>query len=393
MKIIIHRGTHQIGGVATEIRTKKARLLIDMGDELSLDADFASAPLSIDGVTNENGSCDGVLFTHYHGDHTGQMMRIREGIPLFTGALAKEIMLKSCERRQPIDSLLCQRVKAMRTFEGGKTLDFGDIRVTPYSVDHSACDSYLFLIEAEGKRILHTGDFRTHGFRGKAIPKLLNMIGKVDTVITEGTTLSRGGDKPATERELQQRAMEYMEKYKYVFLVCSATNVERICALSKAVPKGKYFVCDEYQRELIELVERHWQGYSSLYRDVKKTIYGDNLLPRLREKGFLMAVRDNSKFREIISKFDPKESIMLYSMWDGYRTLQGGTIPDLLRLAGTWASLHTSGHASSDDIRLLVSIAKPNMVIPIHTDNPEEIKELCPSSVVRLAKDGEEITI
>lgn len=40
MKITVHRGTHQIGGVATEISSEKSRIIIDMGDELSLDPDF-----------------------------------------------------------------------------------------------------------------------------------------------------------------------------------------------------------------------------------------------------------------------------------------------------------------------------------------------------------------
>lgn len=31
-----------------------------------------------------------------------------------------------------------------------------DITITPYIVDHSAYNSFMFLIEADGKRILHT---------------------------------------------------------------------------------------------------------------------------------------------------------------------------------------------------------------------------------------------
>ena len=81
MKLCIHRGTHQIGGIAAEISTATTRILIDMGDELSLDPNFVSAPLNIPGVTDTDGCCDAVLFTHYHGDHTGQMLRIRPEIP------------------------------------------------------------------------------------------------------------------------------------------------------------------------------------------------------------------------------------------------------------------------------------------------------------------------
>ncbi len=34
MEITIHRGTHQIGGCATEIRTKNTRIFIDFGTAL-----------------------------------------------------------------------------------------------------------------------------------------------------------------------------------------------------------------------------------------------------------------------------------------------------------------------------------------------------------------------
>ena len=116
MQIIIHRGTHQIGGMATEIRSSTTRILIDMGDELSLEKDFKPTPLSISGVTDTNGSCDAVLFTHYHGDHIGQLKKIREGIPLFMGLLAKDILLATLSR--DTDSLK-RRIEQARTFTSG----------------------------------------------------------------------------------------------------------------------------------------------------------------------------------------------------------------------------------------------------------------------------------
>ena len=393
MKIVIHRGTHQIGGIATEICTENTRILIDMGDELSLDPGFVSSPLNIPGVTDANGKCDAVFFTHYHGDHTGQMTRIRNDIPLYAGALAKDVMLMSAEHSYHKDPVLCDRIKTLHSFNGGEELVIGDIRITPWSIDHSACDSYLFLIEADGKRILYTGDFRTHGFRGKALPKILRKIGKVDVLITEGTTLSRPDEQPMTEQELQQKIKEYMMQYKYVYVMCASTNLERICALSQAVPRGKYFICDAYQKKLLELVEQHWGGLSPLFRNLKKTVYGDNILQAMRERGFLMTVRDNRDFRNIINKFDREQSIMLYSMWDGYRTKPGSTIPDFLNLAGNWEPLHTSGHASHDALKMVVELAAPKTVIPMHSDNPDMLQTLCPNAKIQITNDGEEVSL
>lgn len=389
MQIIIHRGTHQIGGVATEIRTNNTRIVIDMGEELSMDENFVSSPLSIPGVTDEHGMCDAVLFTHNHGDHIGQLKNIKEDVPLYIGALAKEIYLITQK-----DTNLFERIKKANSFTPGVKFKIGEIEITPYSIDHSACDSYMFLIEADGKRILHSGDFRMHGFRGKGVLKILDkLIRKVDILIVEGTNLLRSSKIMMTEQELQQKAREYMNRYKYVYVLCASTNLERICALSKAVPKGKYFICDKYQSNLIELLQSHWEQFSPLYREIKKTVYNENILPRFQKRGFLMMVRDNQRFREIIRKFDSEQGIILYSMWDGYRTKLNSTIPDFLKLTKNWDTLHTSGHASANDIQIMIERIKPSVIIPIHTECPEELQKACPEQNVIILKDAEPLDV
>ncbi len=391
MKVIIHRGTHQIGGVATEIKTDTTRIVIDLGEELGMDADFQPKPLNISGITDKKNKCDAILFTHNHGDHVGQIKNIKSDVPLYMGSFAKDVLLATI---RDAEQSTIDRIQAASTFVPGEKIVIGDVCVTPFSIDHSACDSYMFLIEADGRRILHTGDFRLHGFRGKAIPKILDkLVGKVDALIIEGTTLSRTGFSPMTERELQEKVKDYMEKYKYVFVYSSSTNLERICALSKAVPQGKYFVCDEHQYKLLDMMEEQWGHYSPLYRNIKKTKYGNNLLTKLQDKGFLMMVRDNWRFRNIVPQFDKTQSIMLYSMWDGYRTNPGSTIPEFLALAGTWENLHTSGHASSDDMKIVVEKADPSCIIPMHTEQPELMQTLFPDRNIILPVDGEEVTI
>lgn len=394
MKLCIHRGTHQIGGIAAEIATETTRILIDMGDELSLDPGFVSAPLHIPGVTDANGRCDAVLFTHYHGDHTGQMLRIRPDIPLYAGALAKDIMRLSSAHSWKKDEVLCKRIETIRTFSAGIPFLIGDIQITPFGIDHSAVDSYLFLIEADGKCILYTGDFRLHGVRGKTMDKILDRrIGKVDAIITEGTTVSRTDGKTVTEWELQARVRNYLQQYKYVFVLCATTNLDRIFALARAVPRGKYCICDDYQKMLVETVSKHWSGISSFYEMPKLLSFKYHPPARFAELGGLMFVRANSKFGAIICQYDPAQSILLYSMWDGYRTKPGSTIPDFLALTDTWETLHTSGHASPEDLRHVIEKADPQLVIPMHTDAPQKMQALCPDRTVVLLKDEEELSL
>jgi ribonuclease J len=102
-----------------------------------------------------------------------------------------------------------------------------------------------------------------------------------------------------------------------------------------------------------------------------------------------MLVRDNAHFRDIMSSFDKQESLILYSMWDGYRTDPKSTIPNFLNIIGNWQPLHTSGHASLEGLQWLIHSVKPNAIIPIHTDNPEQLSTLFPNQRTIILNDGE----
>ena len=218
-------------------------------------------------------------------------------------------------------------------------------------------------------------------------------IGKVDAIITEGTTVSRTDGKTVTEWELQARVRNYLQQYKYVFVLCATTNLDRIFALARAVPCGKYCICDDYQKTLAETVSKHWSGISSFYEMPKLLSFKHHPPARFAELGGLMFVRANSRFEAIIRQYDPAQSILLYSMWDGYRTKPGSTIPDFLALTGTWETLHTSGHASPEDLRHVIEKADPQLVISMHTDAPQKMQALCPDRTVVLLKDGEELSL
>jgi len=58
-------------------------------------------------------------------------------------------------------------------YESGKSFEIGPFCITPFLVDHSAYDSYSFLIEAGGKRLFYSGDFRAHGRKASLVEKLI----------------------------------------------------------------------------------------------------------------------------------------------------------------------------------------------------------------------------
>lgn len=385
MQIIIHRGSHQIGGCATEIKTAGARIIIDFG--APLDGSFEQ--LMIDGVTNASEKCDAVFFTHYHGDHVGLLDSIEKRVPTYIGELSKQILLLSNQRREIYNN---ERLKLLNTFKAGEAIVLGDMKITPFSVDHSAFDSYMFLIEAEGKRVLHTGDFRAHGFRGKGLRKVIDKyVGKVDALICEGTMLGRSSEKSMTEYELSQKAGELFKENKHIFVVCASTNIDRIAAFYSAVPRGFRCVCDEYQRSILELAEENAGKYTSLYQFPKILTYGKNLDEKMEKYGFCMFVRlGNPSHLKIMERYKEKNPLVIYSMWQGY--LEDERTSDFLKDFRT-EKLHTGGHADFAALSELIKKTAPELIIPIHTESPERLQELCGTSRVLAVEDKESVSL
>ncbi len=379
MNIIIHRGTHQIGGCVTEICTKKTHIFIDMGSELpDEDGNIAIETLSIDGVTGGSKSCDGVLFTHYHGDHIGMLAHILPGVPLYMGQAAKDIFLTLQKR---VNCTLVPAVEAINTFRATDKIQIGDIAITPLMVDHSAYDAYMFLIEADGKRVLHTGDFRTHGFRGKGvIPMLKKYVGQVDVLITEGTMLSRDASHIDTERELQEKAKKLLSDNKYVFVICSSTNIDRLASLHEATPRGKYFLCDSYQKDVIDIAVKYGGMHAQLYTFKKAKVYKEYFEEKAEKQGFCMMVRANDCFLNIMRKYRDNhnsECLVIYSLWDGYLQLPNNRLAPLMEGFQQVKHLHTSGHATLEAIVEVCNTVKPlQAIIPIHSTNSTMLDRL-----------------
>ena len=93
MEIIVHRGTHQIGGCVTEIKSEKGtRIAIDIGENLPSMTKKENIELDVAGLTNrEEKPFDAVIVTHYHGDHIGLYNKVLPEIPIYMGEVSKEI--------------------------------------------------------------------------------------------------------------------------------------------------------------------------------------------------------------------------------------------------------------------------------------------------------------
>lgn len=435
-KVITYQA-NQIGGCVTvitaEVHGKTHRIMIDYGSSLDgsdTKEDF-QYPWSQKPV-------DAVFFTHYHGDHVGRLMEIPGKIPLYMGDTARKVMINIQEALTRIpgeeakvheeELSVLKDDKRIHTFKWlGKYYEPVTIPgfvIEPYSVDHSAYDAYMFLIEAADKKrpngkkvILHTGDFRGHGRRGK---RMLDVIKyyihkggrKVDILVTEGTMMSRQTEKVMSEFEMQLEAAKYLKEHKYAFLICSSTNLDSLASFYQAAqmaanPFGRYmYTYNAYFARQLKTFSDTVGAFSEVYQfknvhvlDLDKEIKAEKWKKSMTQKelmeytGFLAVIKPEEYCEKYLDAFvdDYKGGrisempVLIYSMWDGYvdpkhkaKKQKWIDFLDKQKAKGIKVKhLHTSGHATTAMIAELIKSVNPQEeIVPIHTECREAFMDL-----------------
>jgi len=407
MKITLHR-PHQIGGCITVIETEGVKLIIDLGSNLPGANKKELTKAQVEEIT---AGTDAIFFTHYHGDHTGLIHLVPETTPQLIGKGAKEVMVckystlvRASKHYDGVDSkkyrdavTALSAAKRMQTFEQAKRIDVGNkgkVFVTPFFVSHSAFDAYMFVIEAEGKRILHTGDFRGHGYLSKGLWQILpDAIGQVDILITEGTMLSRMDERVQHERVIQEKARKRLlkgEKKNHYLVLTSSTDIDRMASFHAACRKtGSKFMVDGYQKDVLDIFTKYAGKFTNLY-DFSDTLvkgkckFEEELFPY----SFIAPIRPSQADYVRKLKHICPDLKLIYSMWKGYlegkpeqRNPEVEYIVNTL-FGGEYIYLHTSGHADVDTIRKVCEITKPRIgIISIHHDPSTRLSDVLKSEL------------
>lgn len=384
MEIRIIKGTNQIGGCITEIISKNTKILIDFGTDLEDDKES----FELDGLTYGKSKYDAVFITHSHIDHIGLINKINKDIPIYVEEISLKIYSTTCDFC--MEDNLSRKINTFKIYD---VIKIKDIKVTPYRVDHSSYNSCMYMIECENKKILHTGDFRLHGRKKDETLNNLKKIGKVDLLITEGTSLSRDVLEYENEEELEKEALNYMKKYDQVFIMHSSANIDRTISFIKAALKtGKNYILDLFTYSLNKVINLNIKvdykrifvwiplRYSFKDEDFKnKYMNFDN--SSCFGKRYAMNVK--SSMLDDIKKLKEKGLItnacLIYSMWPGYIEKEEklrNFISEIKAMGIEFKMLHTSGHADINSMKKINEITKPDKTIIIHTENREKGKDI-----------------
>jgi ribonuclease J len=430
MNFKIHRGTQEIGGSCVEIWTDTTRILVDFGMPLvnkdGSDFDFEKyKKISIDeliksgvlpdvkGIYNDdNILIDGILISHPHQDHYGLYKFINPAIKCYLGRATQKLI--------EINNLFTTQNTVIHNpvyFEKEIAFQTGDITITPYWADHSAFDSYSFLIKSGGKSIFYSGDFRGHGRKSHAFKWFThNAPPNVDYLLLEGTSIGRQGKPFKNETDIENELVAlFKEKGKSNLIYTSGQNIDRLVSIYRACVKtDKTMVVDVYVATILKLISEFARTpYASVNFKNLKVIFPYYTSKRLAKEGnekILYQFKNFKISKEEISN-QPDKYVMIvrpsmqkdlekltgleggnliYSMWEGYMK-KANTKKFLQYLENrkfTTRSIHTSGHADIDTLKKMVEAINPKNIVPIHTFNAGDYNKFFNCPIV-LLKDGE----
>ena len=274
MQYVIHRGRDEIGGVCIEVSAADGtRALLDLGMPL-YDANRADYPFGtpqrptaellaagvlcdipgLYGADPTSPRYAAVIVTHSHLDHYGLAHHAHPAIPVYASRGTLAIFEVSAiffpHAALPAD---------VRVLPDGESLRFGALTVSGIPVDHSAPDARALLVEADGRRLVYSGDLRAHGRTGFRFKKLLAdpRLGGADWLLLEGTTLGAGGGSHGlrSEHEVEEElvALAAGQSDKAVVVVASGQNLDRLVSCYRAARRtGRQLVVDPYQAFVLQ---------------------------------------------------------------------------------------------------------------------------------------------
>ncbi|HEX6905652.1 MAG TPA: ribonuclease J [Terriglobales bacterium] len=324
-----------------------------------------------------------IVLTHGHEDHIGGLPWILSEINL--PVYGTEFTLAYVEDKLEEHGLLDEA--DLREIRAGERFTIGPFTINPIQVTHSLVDCVSLAIHTPLGVIIHTGDFKVdptptdnrlfdlHAFAEYGKEGVLALF-------QDSTNIERPGYTPS-ERAVRRKFDEvFAWSERRLFISCFSSSIHRI--------KLAFELAYEYNRK-VALVGRSMADSAEIASDLGYIDVPDGLLIHPGEvKNFppqkvcvlisgtqgepmsalSRAAVDNHKHAKIeagdtvvlSSRIIPGNEKAIYRMIDHLFRREAHVIYE----DGSHPPVHVSGHASQEELKLIINLVKPRYFIPIH---------------------------
>ncbi len=323
----------------------------------------------------------GIVLTHGHEDHIGALPFIlpQLEVPIYGTRLTLGLVEGKLEEHHMLQNT------DMQAFRPGDTLTVGSFRVETFKTNHSIPDSVGLAVTTSAGLIVYTSDFKFDQtpVDGKVTDyHKLTELGRrgVLLAISDSTNAEYPGYTPS-EKEVGKSISEVFSTAKGRIIVASfASHVHRLQQVIDAAHKN---------RKKVAVVGRSMVNVVSIaselgYLDVpdKILVEVDNLKNYPLNQVVLLTTGSQGEPMSALTRISqadhrkvsiaPGDTVIISAMAiPGNEKLVARTIDNLFRRGANvvydrTSGVHVSGHASQEELKLMLKFLRPRFLMPVH---------------------------
>ncbi len=384
VRIAFLGGLNEVGKNMTLYECENDMILVDCGlafpepDMLGVDLvipDFTYVEQNVDKIK-------GIFITHGHEDHIGGLAYLlqRVNIPVYGTKLTIGLIEGKLQEHKILD-----KVK-LNVIEPKDKVTLGCFEVEAIHVNHSIPDALALAINSPAGLILQTGDFKidTTPIDGEVID--LARIAKLGekgvlALLSDSTNAQRPG-YTASERTVGESFARLFQKAdgKRLIVATFASNIHRVQQIiDVAASVGRKVALSGRSLEnVVETASR--LGYLNIPEGILINIDSVSRYPH--DKLVIITTGSQGEpmsalYRMAFSEHRRVEIgtgdyvIISATPIPGNEKTVGKVVDELLKRGAEVVyekmyEVHVSGHACQEELRLIMSLAKPKFFIPVH---------------------------
>jgi ribonuclease J len=332
-------------------------------------------------LTARRNKVKGIVITHGHEDHTGAVRHLLEEIqaPIYSTPLTQGLLEVKLARNG-----LAQRAK-LETVHAGDTRKIGPFNVDFFHVCHSIPDGVGLGIDSPAGLIVHTGDYKFDHTPVDNWPtdyaKLAEFQRRgVLALLADSTNAERAGWTPSEKVIDAAFDKVFREATGRIIVASFASLISRMQQVAIAA--------ERYGRKMafagVSMVDNARIAQNLDYLEIPSTtlISLDEALNRKDREVVIMCTGSQGEPTSILGKlstgshriFDitPGDTVVLSSHpipgneENVYRTINRLIERGADVIYESIAPVHVSGHASQEEMKLMMHLTQPKYFIPIH---------------------------
>lgn len=409
--------------------------LLTLGLIPPLDNLYRDDPVGGISMCKEKPCIDAVLLSHPHADHANYISLLHPDIPVYASSQAWSVLEAMGEAgqtsfeneiveysfREPFQTRYQKGNRIFCPVYDAQPFQIGGIRVEPYLLDHSVPGAVGYILYTSAGPVAYSGDFRLHGPYPHLTQQFIDAMRKNQprVFIVEGTNINE--ETGPSEEEVRQRTREVLisNKDQMVFCTFAPRDMYRLATIyEEANELGRRLVVNHKIAHLLARLDEENLNIPGLdevliYNQKKRwgqfdvreyNIWERPYLERHnslrcedlhRNPGSYIVYLDFFSMGELIDIEPPPGSVMLHSQAEPFNEEMEFDFERfqnwLERFAIRYDHAHASGHIYGAQLKDLIREIDPEILIPIHTEDPEAFVGLIEG--VRVVEEGEEIII